>query len=102
MACGRRPLSSMAGGRIWGVILTGSTLKWAPPARTEGRLVSFADLLGAAISNAESRGGITRLAEEQAALRRVATLVAGGARPEAVFTAVTGEAGHSFEWKSRR
>ena len=78
-----------AGGRIWGVMLTGSTRKWAPPARTEGRLVSFADLLGAAISNAESRVGIARLAGEQAALRRVATLVAGGARPEAVFTAVT-------------
>ncbi len=83
----------MAGGRIWGVMLIGSTLKWAPPARTEGRLVSFADLLGAAISNAEIRVGIARLVGEQAALRRVATLVAGGARPEAVFTAVTEEAG---------
>jgi signal transduction histidine kinase len=33
-----------------------------------------------------------RLAEEQAALRRVATLVAGDAPPEEVFQAVTGEA----------
>lgn len=34
-----------------------------------------------------------RLAEEQAALHRVATLVAGNARPEAVFQAVTAEVG---------
>jgi signal transduction histidine kinase len=35
-----------------------------------------------------------RLADEQAALRRVATLVAGGARPAEVFTAVADELGH--------
>ena len=34
-----------------------------------------------------------QLAEEQAALRRVATLVAGGVAPEEVFAAVTDEAG---------
>ncbi|HEY2080180.1 MAG TPA: GAF domain-containing protein [Streptosporangiaceae bacterium] len=83
----------MATGRTWGVLLTGSTLKRGLPRRTEGRLASFADLLGTAISNAESRASLSRLAEEQMALRRVATLVAGGAPPEAVFTAVTEEAG---------
>jgi signal transduction histidine kinase len=36
---------------------------------------------------------LTRLAEEQAALRRVATLVAGAASPEDVFAAITAEAG---------
>ena len=34
-----------------------------------------------------------RIAEEQAALRRVAVLVANGVQPEEVFTAVTAEAG---------
>src|SRR5262245_29996115 len=34
-----------------------------------------------------------RIGGEQAALRRVATLVAGGAAPEGGFAAVTGEAG---------
>jgi hypothetical protein len=34
------------------------------------------------------------LADEQAALRRVATLVAGGARPAEVFSAVADELGH--------
>ena len=83
----------MASGRRWGVMLAGSTQKWAPRSCTERSLAAFADLLGAAISNAESRAGITRLAEEQMALRRVATLVARGARPEAVFTSVTEETG---------
>ena len=36
---------------------------------------------------------LARLAEEQVALRRVATLVARGAAPEEVFTAVAGEVG---------
>jgi signal transduction histidine kinase len=36
---------------------------------------------------------VTQLAEEQAALRRVATAVAGGAQPEVVFELVTEEAG---------
>ena len=38
-----------------------------------------------------------RLATEQAALRRVATLIAQGAEPERVFQAVTSEVGHLFE-----
>ena len=36
---------------------------------------------------------LRQLAAEQAALRRVATLVAGGARPAEVFTAVADELG---------
>jgi signal transduction histidine kinase len=84
----------MVSGSEWGVILTGSTMRWALPASTEHRMAAFADLLGTAISNAESRAGLTCLAEEQAALRRVATLVAREATPEKVFTAVSEEAGH--------
>ena len=36
---------------------------------------------------------LRQIADEQAALRRVATLVARGAAPEEVFTAVAGEVG---------
>ena len=36
---------------------------------------------------------LRQVADEQAALRRVATLVAGGARPAEVFTAVASELG---------
>ncbi len=77
-------------GSLWGVIAAGSTL--APlPADTEARLASFTELVATAIANAESRAALARLAEEQAALRRVATLVAGGTSPDMVFAAVAGE-----------
>jgi signal transduction histidine kinase len=55
--------------------------------------VSFTELLATAIANAESRAGLARLVDEQAALRRVATLVARGTRPEEVFAAVAEEVG---------
>jgi GAF domain-containing protein len=54
----------------------------------EGRLAEFTELLAAAIANAQSREDLTRLAEEQAALRRVATLVARGGSPESLFAVV--------------
>jgi signal transduction histidine kinase/PAS domain-containing protein len=80
-------------GRLWGVMTAGSSLQEALPANTEVRLASFTELLATAIANAESRAGLARLAEEQAALRRVATLVARGTPPERVFAAVTEEIG---------
>jgi signal transduction histidine kinase len=81
----------MVEGRLWGVIAAGSTLDQALPADTEARLASFTELVATAIATAESRAGLARLAEEQAALRRVATLVARGVPPEQVFAAVTEE-----------
>jgi GAF domain-containing protein len=80
-------------GHLWGVMAAGWSLKEPMPADTEPRLAQFTDLLETAIANAESRAGLARLAEEQAALRRVATLVARGAAPEEVFAAVTEEVG---------
>jgi signal transduction histidine kinase len=78
-------------GRPWGLILVAYTRDQHLPADTEGRLASFTELVATAIANTESRASLARLAEEQAALRRVATLVAHGATPEQVFTAVTEE-----------
>ena len=79
-------------GRLWGVMTIGSTLVAPPlPAGIEARLVDFTDLVAMAIANAESRAGLARLAEEQVALRRVATLVARGVPPEEVFASVTEE-----------
>ena len=46
-----------------------------------------------AIADSDSRARLTELAQEQAALRRVATLVAAGTPPEQLFTAVTVEIG---------
>ena len=51
------------------------------PADTEARLTDFTELVATAIANAESRDALARLADEQAALRRVATLVASGGGP---------------------
>jgi signal transduction histidine kinase len=81
-------------GHLWGVMAAYSSVEQPLPADTEARLASFTELLATAIANAESRAALTQLAEEQAALRRVATLVARGAAPEAVFAAVTEEIGH--------
>jgi GAF domain-containing protein/ketosteroid isomerase-like protein len=83
-------------GRLWGVMGAGSSGEQPLPEGTEARLASFTELLATAIANAESRAGLARLAEEQAALRRVATLVARGAPPEEVFAAVTEEVGRQL------
>jgi signal transduction histidine kinase len=80
-------------GCLWGMIAAGSIMEQPLPVDAEARLASFTELVATAIANAESRAALARLAEEQAALRRVATLVARGPAPEDVFAAVTGEAG---------
>jgi signal transduction histidine kinase len=79
--------------RPWGLMYAASTLGRPLPADTETRLADFTELVATAIANAESRAGLARLVEEQAALRRVATLVARGAPPEDVVAAVVEEVG---------
>jgi signal transduction histidine kinase len=81
-------------GRLWGTIGAGSTGEEPLPRDTEARLADFTEIVATAIANAESRAGLARLAEEQAALRRVATLVARGTAPDQVFAAVLDEVGH--------
>jgi GAF domain-containing protein len=80
-------------GRVWGVLTVGSTRAEPLPTDTEARLTGITELLGTAIANAQARVDLRGHADEQAALRRVATLVAGGAPPEKVFAAVAAEAG---------
>src|SRR4029078_610426 len=63
------------------------------PDAIESRLTASRALVATAISNAESREALARLADEQAALRRVATLVARDAPPGKVFDAVALEVG---------
>ena len=78
-------------GRLWGAITTGMTREEPLPPDTESRLGEFTTLMATAISNAEARAEVERLAEEQAALRRVATLVARDVRSEEIFAAVSEE-----------
>ena len=80
-------------GRLWGIMVAASTGGQPLPPGTEERLAGFTELVATAISNAEARGELRRVAEEQAALRRVATLVAQGAPSSAVFDAVAREIG---------
>jgi signal transduction histidine kinase len=79
-------------GRLWGLLVVASRAG-SLPAGTEARLAGFTELAATAIANAQARAELREFAEEQAALRRVATLVAGAAPPEEVFAAVTEEAG---------
>jgi signal transduction histidine kinase len=77
-------------GRLWGVMVASSN--GGPiPAGTELRIAAFAELAATAIANGETRRELERVAAEQAALRRVATIVAQGATPEDVFAAVSRE-----------
>jgi len=79
-------------GRVWGVMTAGS-MGEPFPVGTEARLAGFTELAAAAIANAQARVELRGYAEEQAALRRLAMLVAEGAAPEKVLTAVAKEVG---------
>ena len=78
---------------LWGVMAVASAHEQPLPADTEARLAGFTELAATAIANAQARVELRGFAEEQAALRRVATLVARAAPPQEVFAEVTAEVG---------
>ena len=92
------------GGHVWGSAGVASRTGPLPPA-TEARMADFADLVGTSIANAATRSelqasrdslreladNLSVLARQQAALRRVATLVARGVSQSEVFSAVAEE-----------
>ncbi|XVU29780.1 GAF domain-containing protein [Actinoplanes sp. CA-054009] len=82
-----------AEGGLWGVLTVAAAPGRALAPFVETSLKQFTSLISTAIAGAESRHALARLAEEQAALRRVAMLVAHDAAPSEVFAAVAGEAG---------
>ena len=81
----------------------GGRSPWGPgegplPPDTEQRMTEFTDLVATAVANAQNRAALeasrdelARLLAEQAALRRVATLVARGIDPGEIFSAVAEE-----------
>jgi signal transduction histidine kinase len=83
-------------GALWGVVTVGTRGAEPLPPGVEGRLAKFTELLATAIAKSEAHEQLTLLADEQAALRRVATLVAEGATPRRVFDAVRGEVARMF------
>jgi signal transduction histidine kinase len=94
----------VVGAHVWGVIAMASRTGPLPP-DTEVRMADFADLVATSIANAAARAeleagrdslreladNLSVLARQQAALRRVATLVARGVSQSKVFSAVAEE-----------
>ena len=80
-------------GRLWGAMVVSSKAGRPLPADTEARIVAFTELAATAIASSETRAEVERLAEEQAALSRVATLIARGPSPDEVFTAIAEQVG---------
>jgi signal transduction histidine kinase len=78
-------------GEVWGMLSATSPEAPLPPG-TEHRLQQFAELVGAALANVQARTEVQALAEEQAALRRLAELAAREAPVPQVLDAVAREA----------
>jgi signal transduction histidine kinase len=83
-------------GELWGAVVLSSPDQNAFAPGDEDRLGKFASLVAVAISNAEARDRVATLAEEQAALSRVAVAVAASRTPQPVFDVVTEEVGKLF------
>jgi signal transduction histidine kinase len=78
-------------GRVWGAAVASSSDPDAFPADTAARIARFTELVAAAIANDQARSELRRLVDEQAALRRVAELVARDVGEEEVFHVVAKE-----------
>ena len=81
----------VVGGGVWGAIVLLSPRSASLPEDTGARLADFTDLVATALANAESRAALSQLADEQAALRRVATMVARAPASEQLFSTVARE-----------
>jgi PAS domain S-box-containing protein len=75
-------------GDVWGLMATAPHAHERLPDHIENRLAEFTELVATAISTTAGREQVARLAEEQSALRRVATVVAREAPLAQIFTVV--------------
>ena len=82
----------VVGGTTWGALVAVSPEPGPLAAGSTTRLGDFSQLAASAIASVQAREELRALADQQGALRRVATLVAQSAEPRAVFTAVAVEA----------
>jgi PAS domain S-box-containing protein len=90
-ACAGAPI--IVDGAVWGA-MSADAIDPAPlPDRIEARLAEFTELVATAVASSASREQLATLADEQAALRRVATLVARQSPPAEIFAAVAEEVG---------
>ena len=82
--------------KVWGA-MAAVQMGASVPDDAEERLANFTELIATAISNAQARDDLSRLAAEQASLRRVATLVARGSAGEGLFSVVATEVQRLFD-----
>jgi signal transduction histidine kinase len=84
-------------GRVWGVV-TASRFQGRTtfPPQAEDHLGDFATLCALAIGNAAWQRSLAAMLEEQSALRRIATLVAGGRSAAEVLGEVVRQVGVTF------
>ncbi|MCW3014857.1 MAG: hypothetical protein JWO02_1949 [Solirubrobacterales bacterium] len=80
-------------GGLWGAMTAGTSGPQPMRVSAESRMADFTELAATAISNVQARAEVERLAEEQAALRRVATMVARERSPDELFARVAEEVG---------
>jgi len=102
--CGGVGAPIIVAGRLWGAAIVGTSQFTPLPPDTEMRVGDFAELVATAIANAAtraelqaSRDELRAIADQQAALRRVATLVAREVAPMEMFSAVTAELARRLE-----
>src|SRR5262245_8232604 len=80
-------------GKLWGALMAATRGEEPLPDDAEARIAAFTELVATAVSNAQAREDLHRLVDDQAALRRVATLVAEDVPAAEVFGAVSAEVG---------
>jgi PAS domain S-box-containing protein len=90
-ACAGAPI--IIDGEVWGAMSADAIEPDPLPDQIEARLAEFTELVATAVASSASREQLADLAEEQAALRRVATLVARQSPPAEIFAAVAEEVG---------
>ena len=89
-------------GEVWGVMGAGVAATDPLVDRIEDQLAEFTELVATAISNTARGEQLARLADEQAALRRVATLIARESSAADVFAAVAEELGRLLDADTTR
>jgi PAS domain S-box-containing protein len=90
-ACAGAPI--IVDGDVWGAMSADAIEPDPLPDRIEALLAEFTELVATAVASSASREQLAALANEQAALRRVATLVARQSPPGEIFAAVAEEVG---------
>jgi len=80
-------------GRLWGVAIAAAPRPERLPAGSEWRIAGLTELVATAIADAQAQTDLRQIADEQAALRRVAMLVAHSAGQDELLSMVAGEVG---------